>query len=80
VSSCGENCGYCGRCDGDARPDALCQDCNAEFWTRPNDDTPLCTDCCNKRDAWADAFDARLAAERQMMKADLTIVPKKDVA
>jgi hypothetical protein len=82
VNRCGDGCGFCGRCDSGGPFDATCEDCGDGFYLgRWDIGITHCESCATKRETWADEFDARIANEKRMAKADLTIVPKKkDVA
>ena len=82
---CGEGCGFCGRCDSGTPFDAHCEDCGDGFYLgRWDIGITHCESCTAKREAWAETFEAKLAADRRMVKARLIDAiqhqPKKDVA
>lgn len=63
---CGEGCGFCGMCDTGGPPDAYCVDCGDGFYLgRWDHGITHCESCTAKRDAWAEAYEARMEAARK---------------
>jgi len=48
----------------DLPANATCPDCGAEFSRVDDDPGPHCDACCDKRDAWAKAYDLRMELTR----------------